>query len=612
MSEMNEMNKMNKYQVTCNLSTENVEKIPISDKVLKQYLGGRGLATKLFVDHLSPHPNLYPLSEKNELIFAVGPLTGTLVPTSGRLALVTKSPLTNTIFYSNTGGYIAPHLKKSGCEALIVRGKAPSPKYLVINSSEDIEIKDAQDLWGLDTRAAHQKLQELEGDKIHTLLIGPAGENLVSFASIMNDGDQRAFGRGGVGAVMGSKNLKAIVFKTHSGQPPVANQDLLRKLVKPALDKIKLVPITRAALPMFGTSSLVNLINEIGMLPINNFQKGYSSEAKQVSGESIRKEIFEKSEGCWNCPIRCGRMTKVGDFHGKGPEYESVVLLGPTTGIFDLVTVTKANYMCNLLGLDTISTGATIACAMELSEAGFLSDAEIRFGNAQILIPLIKKIAIKEGIGAELAEGSRKFAAKYNHPECAMQVKGLELPAYDPRGAFGHALGYATSNRGGCHLTGYLAAMEIFAAPKKIPRHTTAGKSDLLVLKQHQSAIEDSLVVCAFAGWAIDMEFYVRFLYAVTGIEYDVTELMKIGERIYNLERMYSIREGLDPSEDTLPSRFLQQDLDGDMRKNPKVPLQQMLKDYYFVRKWNNRGFALKSKRDELDLTLLEGLTDDN
>ncbi len=603
------MNGMNKYQVTCDLTTEKVEKFPISEKILAQYLGGRGLATKLFVDHLSPHPMLDPLSEQNELIFAIGPLTGTLVPTSGRLALVTKSPLTNTIFYSNTGGHIAPHLKKSGFDALVVRGKSPTPKYLVIDANAAIEIKEAQDLWGLDTRATHQKLQELEGNKIHTLLIGPGGENLVSFASIMNDGDQRAFGRGGVGAVMGSKNLKAIVFKQQSGKSPVANLDLLRKLVKPALDKIKLVPITRAALPMFGTASLVNLINEIGMLPVNNFQKGYSKQADQVSGESIRKQILEKPEGCWNCPIRCGRLTRVGDQHGKGPEYESVVLLGPTTGIFDLEIVTKANYMCNLLGLDTISTGATIACAMELAEAGHLSDPEIKFGNAQILIPLIKKIASKEGIGAELAEGSRKFAARYNHPESAMHVKGLELPAYDPRGGFGHALGYATSNRGGCHLTGYLAAMEIFAAPKKIPRHTTAGKSDLLVLKQHQSAIEDSLVVCAFAGWAVDMEFYARFLKAVTGMEYDVTELMKIGERIYNLERIYSIREGLDPSEDNLPARFLQQDLEEDFRKNPKVPLQQMLKDYYFVRKWNAKGLPQKAKLEELDLTLLEGLT---
>jgi aldehyde:ferredoxin oxidoreductase len=603
------MKGMNGHYLIYDLTSESIEIRPISDELLLTYLGGRGLAGKLFVDDVEQNIKMDPLSDSNELVFAVGPLTGTIVPTSGRLALVTKSPLTNTIFFSNTGGYIAPNLKKCGSDALIIKGKAKTQKYLVLDADNTIEIKDASKLWGLNTRKTFEELKKLEGDTIHILLIGPAGENLVSFASIMNDGDHRAFGRGGVGAVMGSKNLKAIVIKNQTGKILIQNPDLLRKLVKPALDKIKLVPITRAALPMFGTASLVNLINEIGMFPINNFQKGYDIRAEQISGEEIRKSILQEPEGCFNCPIRCGRMTKIGGVHGKGPEYESL-LLGSNTGIFDLETVTKANYECNLMGLDTISTAGTISCAMELAEKGILTDAEIKFGNKNILVPLIRKISMKDGIGKELAEGSRKFAEHYKHPELSMSVKGLELPAYDPRGAFGHALGYATSNRGGCHLTGYLAAMEIFAAPKKIARHSTAGKSDLLVLKQHQSAIEDSLVVCAFAGWAIDMEFYVRFLKAVTGLEdtFDVTQLMKIGERIYNLERMYNIREGLSPSEDTLPKRFLEEGLEAEYRKNPKVPLDSMLKDYYNVRKWDIRGNPIQKKLDELNLKLLEGM----
>jgi len=602
------MKGMNGKSLIVNLSKNSSTTKSISDKTIKSYLGGRGLAGKLFVDDVESKINLDPLSEENELVFATGILTGTIVPTSGRLALVTKSPLTNTIFFSNTGGYFAPDMKKSGYDALIIRGKASTPQYLVING-ENIEIKDASKLWGLNTRETLNELKKFEGEKIHILVIGPAGENLVSFASIMNDGDHRAFGRGGVGAVMGSKNLKAIVVKKQTKKIPVANAELLKKLVKPAMDKIKLVPITRAALPMFGTASLVNLINEIGMLPTRNFQEGYDERAEQISGEEIRKSILQESEGCFNCPIRCGRMTKVGGSHGKGPEYESL-LLGTNTGIYDLEAVTKANYECNLLGLDTITTAGTISCAMELVEKGILPEPDIKFGNKDILVPLIRKIANKKGIGAELAEGSRKFAEKYNHPEFSMSVKGLELPAYDPRGAYGHALGYATSNRGGCHLTGYLAAMEIFAAPKKIARHSTAGKSDLLVLKQHQSAIEDRLVVCAFAGWAVDMDFYTRFLKAVTGLEdtFDVTQLMKIGERIYNLERMYNIREGLSPSEDTLPKRFLEENLEAGYRKNPKVPLEQMLKDYYNVRKWDERGIPTPKKIKELDLKLLEGL----
>ena len=599
---------MNGQYLEFDLTNDTSQTKPISDEIIQQYLGGRGLAGKLFVDDVVSKISLDPLSEDNELVFATGILTGTIVPTSGRLALVTKSPLTNTIFFSNTGGHIAVHLKKSGYDALIIQGKASHPKYLVIDG-EDVQIKDASKLWGLNTRKTLVELKKLEGDKIHILVIGPAGENLVSFASIMNDGDHRAFGRGGVGAVMGSKNLKAIVIKKQTKKIPVADAELLKKLVKPAMDKIKLVPITRAALPMFGTASLVNLINEIGMLPTRNFQEGYNENADQISGEEIRNTILQESEGCFNCPIRCGRMTKVGKSHGKGPEYESL-LLGSNTGIFDLETVTKANYECNLLGLDTITTAGTISCAMELAEKGILNESDIKFGNEDILIPLIQKIAKKEGIGAELSQGSRKFAEKHGHPELSMSVKGLELPAYDPRGAWGHALGYATSNRGGCHLVGYLASLEIFSAPKKIARHTTAGKSDLLVLKQHQSAVEDSLVVCAFAGWAVDMEFYIRFLKAVTGLEdtFDVTQLMKIGERIYNLERMYNIREGLSPGEDTLPKRFLEDDLEAGYRKNPKVPLEQMLKDYNNVRKWDERGIPLPKKLKELNLNLLEGL----
>ena len=560
----------------------------IDENIVQNYLGGRGLALKLFVD--SVPPNLEPLSAQNELVFATGPLTGTVVPTSGRFAMVTKSPLTGTIFNSNTGGFIGYNMKRCGIDALVVKGKSEKPVYAVIDGESTVEIKDATELWGMDTKQTMAKLKTIEGDKINALMIGPAGENQVLFACIMNDGDHRAFGRGGVGAVMGSKNLKAIVVKNGKKKTEMVDGEKVKRQLKPALDKIKLVPITRASLPMFGTSSLVNLINEMGMLPIRNFQKGYHEDADKISGEKIRSDILTGDEGCYACPIRCGRMTKAGDMEGKGPEYESVALLGASTEIFNLEIVTQANYYCNLLGLDTVTTGSTIACAMELQENGMLSDSEIAFGNEKVLIPLIKKIAAKEGIGAELALGSKRLAEKYSQPDSAIHVKGLELPAYDPRGAFGHALGYATSNRGGCHLVGYLAAMEIFAAPKKVDRHTTAGKSDLLVLKQHQSAVEDSLIVCKFAGWALDMDFYARFASAVTGTDLNVSELLHIGERIYNLERLYNIREGIGGDQDTLPKRFTEVDLDDGLRKNPKVPLDFMLQQYYNVRKWDKQG----------------------
>ncbi|MFX1502649.1 MAG: aldehyde ferredoxin oxidoreductase C-terminal domain-containing protein, partial [Promethearchaeota archaeon] len=285
-----------------------------------------------------------------------------------------------------------------------------------------------------------------------------------------------------------------------------------------------------------------------------------------------------------------------------GPEYESVWALGPNLGIYDLITVTQANYLCNKYGIDTISCGGSIACAMELQEKGLLNNSFIKFGNPSFLKDLIRKIAVKEDIGAQISEGSRILSKIYNSVESSMQVKGLELPAYDPRGAIGHALGYATSNRGGCHLTGYMASLEIFAAPKKIDRFTMAGKPDLLILKQNQKAVEDSLVICAFAGWALGLDYYARFMKAITGIDYDVIKLLKIGERIYNLERIFNIKEGLTREDDNLPQRFINQPLTEGFSKEHVVPLENMLEQYYFVREWDNNGIPKPELLEKLGI----------
>jgi aldehyde:ferredoxin oxidoreductase len=326
------------------------------------------------------------------------------------------------------------------------------------------------------------------------------------------------------------------------------------------------------------------------MFPINNFQKGYDERASKVSGEEISENLTQEHEGCYACPIRCGRLTKAGNMKGKGPEYESVWALGPNLGIYDLVTITQANYLCNKYGIDTISCGGSIACAMELQEKGFLNDTTIKFGNTSILKDLVRKIAFREDIGAQICKGSRNLSKTYKSEDLAMHVKGLELPAYDPRGVIGHALGYATSNRGGCHLTGYMASLEIFAAPKKIDRFTMAGKPELLVLKQNQKAIEDSLVICVFAGWALGLDYYARFMKAITGIDYEVVKLLKIGERIYNLERIFNIKEGLTREDDILPHRFIHESLTEGFSKNHVVPLERMLEQYYYVREWDNNG----------------------
>jgi aldehyde:ferredoxin oxidoreductase len=590
---------LNNKVLEINLSQEKLTENPIPEEVLEKYIGGRGLGVKLLSEKLPV--NIDPLNSNNLLIFTTGPFGGTTVPTNGRFSLVTKSPLTNGIFFSNSGGSFGVVMKRCGYDGILIQGKLKQPGYILIEGENKVTLKDASKLWGYDTEHTLEELKIIEGKKINSLMIGPAGENLVRIAAIMNDA-ARAFGRGGVGAVMGSKNLKAIVVKEGNKRFEIYNRELLKKYVEVAHDKIKVVPITRSSLPKFGTSALVNVINILGMFPINNFQRGFDEKANLVSGEQINESLTQEHEGCYGCPIRCGRLTKAGNMKGKGPEYESVWALGPNLGIFDLIAIAQANYLCNQYGIDTISCGVSISCGMELQEKGLIDDNSLRFGNESMLKQLIKKIAFREGIGAEIGEGSQIFASKFKNDESAIQVKGLELPAYDPRGAIGHALGYATSNRGGCHLTGYLASLEIFAAPKKIDRFTTAGKPDLLVLKQNQKAIEDSLVICTFAGWALGLDYYARFLKAITGIEYDVIELTQIGERIYNLERLFNIREGFTKNDDSLPSRFLITPLKEGASKDHVVPLDSMIEQYYFVRGWDKDGIPKKELIENLGI----------
>ena len=588
-----------KKMYSINLTTKKAETINLDDEVYKKYLGGRGLGVKLFTDRVKPTTD--PLSPDNALVLTTGPITGTSVSTSGRMSLVTKSPLTGGIFYSNTGGNFGFNMKRCGIDGIIIEGKSDKPCYLLLDGDKGMEIKDASVLWGLDAEETHEKLLEIEGKKTKTLEIGPAGENLVRISSIMNDADH-AFGRGGVGAVWGSKNLKAFVVKNGKYKTKVHNPELLKSYSKSALDKIKALPVTRSAFPLFGTAGTLHITNSLGMLPIKNFKYGQHDEAPKLGGEAIRKEILEKTEACYGCTIRCRRSTKTGKMKGKGPEYESVWALGANCEVFDLKKVTEANYYCNKLGIDTISMGVTISCAMELQEKGMFPYDEVKFGNEDIIAELVKKTASREGIGDDLAEGSKRLAAKYGDPEVAIHVKGLELPAYDPRGAMGHALGYATSNRGGCHLTGYLAAMELFSAPKRIPRFTIGGKADLLVLKQNQSAIEDSLVNCKFSGYALGFDFHSRFATVITGYDYNITVLLKIGERIYNLERIFNIEAGIDKEQDSLPKRFLETPFDEGLSKDRVVPVAKMLKDYYAVRGWDENGNPTKEKLTELAL----------
>ena len=596
---------MNNKILKVDLTTEKITQDDIQDSVLEKFLGGRGLGVKLLTENLPK--GVHPLSKENPLIFSIGPLTASIVPTSGRFSLVTKSPLTGTIFHSNSGGYWGPFFKRCGYDCLYISGKLSDKGYIVIDGNENVEIKDAENLWGLKSTETVERIKQKEGQNSQVLCIGPAGENLVRISSIMNQA-HRAFGRGGVGAVMGSKNLKAIVVKSGNKKFPVKDKEHMKKLNIMALDKIRVVPITSQGLALFGTAALVKVINLFGMFPVKNFQSAYSDSKTidLVSGERLREEYLESNEGCYNCVIRCGRLTNTKEMKGKGPEYESLWALGPLTGIFDLKEIIHANYLCNDYGLDTISMGGTIACAMELQQNGMIKDQSIRFGNAESLCKIIEQTALREGIGDELAEGSLRFSKKYNAENYAMQVKGMELPAYDPRGAFGQALNYAVSSRGACHLTGFLMASEVLGVPKMIDRFSVSGKSDLLVLKQNQSAVEDSLIVCKFVGYALGFEFQARFLSIVLDKKISITDLITIGERIYNLERLFNIREGFKKDNDSLPSRFIENPLKEGPSKERVVPLEELLKQYYLVRRWDENGVPTDELLERLSLKRLD------
>jgi len=400
---------------------------------------------------------------------------------------------------------------------------------------------------------------------------------------------------------MGYKQLKAIVVRG-TGKVDVANEEEFDEIYDESMVVIRKHPITDKSLPTLGTAVLVNIVNEYGMYPTRNFQEGVFEDAEGVSGEKITETILVGRRACYACPIGCGRITKTSKREGEGPEFETLWAFSAQCGVNDLISVTHANYLCNELGLDTISTGNTIGCAMEMSQKGFLKE-KIEFGDAEKLVELVEKIAFKEGVGKELSEGSKRLAEKHGCPELAMQVKGLELPAYDPRGAQGHALAYATSNRGGCHLRAYLIGPELLGTPALVDRTKPEGKADLVRNFQNLFSTIDSMILCVFTSFALNPYHYAKFMTAVTGLKYTGRDLMTIGERIWNLERLFNIREGFGRSNDSLPPRFLRTPLPEGGSRERTVFLEKMLEEYYDLRGWDNRGVPLKSKLEELGLS---------
>lgn len=580
------------------LSRKKTSSQPLTKEQTELFLGGRGLGVDILFRELPRGTN--PLSPENKMVFATGPLTGTGAPTSGRYSVITRSPLTGTIFDSNSGGHFGVQLKRSGWDAVVVEGKAEKPSYLWIRD-ESIEIRNADHIWGSNTHTTEDTVKSETDKEAKVACIGPAGERQVLISAIIND-KHRAAGRGGVGAVMGSKNLKAIaVLGTH--ETPIANREEFTAAARVGLEAISKNPVTKDSLPNYGTAVLVNVINEIGALPTMNFRRGYFEDADAISGETIRERIFEKRVACDACTIACGRETKIPgrDRHGEGPEYETIGAFGAACGVRDLEAITEANYLCNEYGLDTISTGSTIACAMELSDTGHLTSGP-RFGDSEAMVNLVKMIGERTGIGNELAEGSFRFAERHGHPEFSMSVKALEIPAYDPRGIQGMGVAYATSNRGACHLRAYMTSPEVLGNPALIDRFKIDGKASLTILLQNISAATDSMVLCRFSQFAMNPEHYARLLRAVTDIPFSARDLMDIGERIFNLERVFNVREGFGREADSLPKRVLETPLPEGHSKNVTVALDPMLDEYYRLRGWTSNGIPTINTLSELKL----------
>jgi aldehyde:ferredoxin oxidoreductase len=577
------------------LGTGAIKTIPLDQKIAYQYLGGRGLGARLLWD-LVP-PQIDALAPENALIFTTGPLTASGTQTSNRFSVSAKSPLSGTIMDANSGGWWGMQFKRSGYDALIIRGKSQTPVYIEITPS-GVQILEANHLWGKTVSQTTQALGQ-DNNRRNVLCIGPAGENLSLIASIMNDGT-RALARGGPGAVMGSKNLKAIVVEGDQKNKPV-DPEQFKFMLYETRKLIQASPLTSQALPQFGTAAVMNIMNEIGALPTRNFQQSQFEHAAKISGEALRDTILVKKQACWACPIACTRITQTAKASGEGPEYESIWAFGAQCGIDDLEAIAEANYLCNDLGIDTISMGSTIACAMELSQRGIL-DSELRFGRADLLQDLIQDTAYRRDLGAELAEGSYRFAQKYGHPEYSMSSKKLELPAYDPRGMQGQGLLFATSNRGGCHMRGNMLGPEVLALPRLIDRFATQAKAGIVSVHQNSAAVIDSLVVCKFANMAVAEEFFARILTAISGVQFTVDDLMKAGERIWNLERMYNLREGFTRQDDTLPERLLNEAVSEGPSAGFTVKLEPMLREYYQFRGWDQNGVPTTEKLSELDL----------
>jgi aldehyde:ferredoxin oxidoreductase len=585
----------------------------IDSKTSKDFIGGRGVAIKYLYDEVDPQVD--PLAPENKLIFATGPLTATPAPTGNRYMVITKSPLSGALTNSNSGGDFPTWMKRTGFDIFIFEGKAAEPVYLWVNEDQ-VEIRPAAHVWGKDVHESTAILLEETDTKAKVACIGPAGEKLALMAAIMND-KHRAAARSGVGAVMGSKNLKAVVCQGKMN-PAMFDEAGMKKLSVKISREVGADIKKGSSLREYGTAYVPPVTNELGILPTRNLQTGVFEGVDNINGASLKEKYLITHKPCYRCPISCGRLTEVNEpgYEGKGegPEYETLAALGSACGIDNLAGITKANYYCNELGLDTISAGMTIACAMEMYEKGYIPESDIgqplRFGDTDAMITMVQKMAYREGFGDKLAQGSYRLAASYGHPEIAVTARKQEFPGYDPRGAQGMGLLYATSNIGASHMEGDLAYSEVFGVPEKIDPLTTDNKPELIKRFEDAFALIDAAGLCVFLSvrYVFDKNVMLwptrltELMNLTTGANYTPDEIMTAAERIYNLERLFLIAAGSGANDDTLPYRMLNEPMPEGPAKGRVVDLDVMLPKFYEVRGWDANGVPTKAKLEELGL----------
>ncbi len=608
-----------------NLEEKKIQEEVIQEDWARKFLGGAGMATRYLYEEVPKGTD--PLGPQNLLIFMAGPLTGTASASASRYSVVAKSPLTGIWGHANSGGTFGPALKRSGYDGIIFQGISAEPVYLKIENGE-VELCDAGHLWGKDIPETEVLIQHASDKKMTIASIGPGGENLVKYAAIMNN-THRAAGRCGLGAVMGSKRLKAIACAGNS-PVPLADKDAFQKAAKRQIDLLD-ESMLKVGFEAFGTNMVSDMVNARGGYPTRNWQQGVFEEIDEVSAQALTDKVFVKGVNCFACPVACGRGTEIKEGpwkgqKGEGPEYETTNTLGALCDVSDMNAVTKANYLCNEYGLDTISTGCTIAFAMECYEKGILSKEqsdglEIKFGDAGLVVDLVKKIALREGIGDLLAEGTRVMSQKLGHgsDHFAINVKGLELPAYDPRAAKICGLGYVTANRGGDHITGYVQGPTFIDAPfllvddSKIEDPFVANPKEAKVLVDLENALTmfDALGGCKFMGILLTAQDYLDLLNDAIGWNLTVDDFRKSGERIYNLIRAFCVREGITRAEDTLPKRLMEDPLPEGPAKGMVIDTDtlEVMKDaYYEFRGWDKAtGIPSREKLRELNLDDLIG-----